>query len=151
MRFILALCILCVYAFICRAQDNALCSWSASPDTNVVGYEIYYGGASGDYTNSIDSGNATTVIVTGLVPGATYYFAATAYDAEGNESIFSNEAIYTTPLSLKVFGPPLMSISALHATNILGPWTPTNFNIGLTNGPQEFFRFATNGPTIKAP
>ncbi len=60
-----------------------------SPAT-VTGYRVYYGTASGTYTNKIDAGTTTTYTVTNLSPG-TYYFAVTAYDSSGNESAFSDE------------------------------------------------------------
>lgn len=37
--------------------------------------------------------------MTGLTPGATYYFAATAYDASGQESDYSNEVAVTIPVA----------------------------------------------------
>ncbi len=77
--------------------QQANLTWSPSPDTNVVGYAIYYGGASQTYTNTVVAGNTTNLTITGLTPGGTYYFVATAYDADGNESPFSNEATYSVP------------------------------------------------------
>ena len=74
-------------------------AWNASTDPNVAGYNIYYGGASGVYTNEISAGNATNVTISGLVPGTTYYFAATTYDAVGMESPFSSEVSYLVPLN----------------------------------------------------
>lgn len=72
-------------------------AWNPSVDETVVGYNLYYGGASGIYTNMIHSGNVTNQVVSSLVSGTTYYFAATAYDSNGVESPFSNEANYTVP------------------------------------------------------
>jgi len=70
-------------------------SWNPSSDPIVVGYKIYYGGASGNYTNMLSAGNATNITVSGLVEGDTYYFAATSYDSSGVQSPFSNEVAYT--------------------------------------------------------
>jgi len=61
-----------------------------TPLTNLAGYKIYYGLASGAYTNVIDVGNTTNYQIKGLDSG-TYYFAVTAYDTDGNESGYSNE------------------------------------------------------------
>ena len=72
-------------------------AWAASPEQDVTGYNIYYGGASGDYTNQVSLGNVSGVTIAGLVEGATYYFAVTAVDVFSLESIFSNEAAYVVP------------------------------------------------------
>jgi hypothetical protein len=71
-------------------------AWNPSPSTDVAGYRVYYGTASGVYTNSVDSVTGTNTTLTGLAAGTTYYFAATAVDANGDESPFSNETSYTT-------------------------------------------------------
>ena len=73
-------------------------SWNPSSDELVTGYNIYYGTASGVYPNKISIGNGTSMAITNLTEGTTYYFAATAYDASGQESPFSNEASYTVSL-----------------------------------------------------
>ena len=71
-------------------------AWNPSPTTNVAGYRVYYGTASRVYTNSVDFVTGTNATLTGLAAGTTYYFAATAVDANGEESPFSNETSYTT-------------------------------------------------------
>lgn len=75
-------------------------SWQPSPDTNVIGYNIYYGTASRSYTNEVSLGNISSATISGLVGGVTYYFAATSYDATGDESDFSNEIEYNIPTSV---------------------------------------------------
>jgi hypothetical protein len=72
--------------------------WDPSPSPEAVGYHLYYGAASGNYTNSIVMGNVTTVAVSGLSSGVTYYFAMTAVGADGQESDFSNEVTYRQEL-----------------------------------------------------
>ena len=73
-------------------------AWNQSTDPIVAGYNIYYGGKSGIYTNEITVGNATNVTIVGFSKGVTYYFAATTYSAAGVESSFSSEIFYTVPL-----------------------------------------------------
>lgn len=71
---------------------SVLLQWDPSPSPEVAGYRIYYGVASGAYTNAVSVEEVTTATISGLVTGTTYYFAATAFDAAGSESEFSNEA-----------------------------------------------------------
>ena len=77
------------------AQSVTL-TWNPSPDTNAVGYKIYYGETSDVYTGTVYVANATTTTATvsGLTGGVTYYFSATTVDASGLESPFSNETTY---------------------------------------------------------
>jgi fibronectin type 3 domain-containing protein len=72
-------------------------AWDPSAGNTVAGYHLYVGGRSGNYTNMIDTGSATSGTVTGLEAGKTYYFAVTAYDITGLESPFSSEVMYTIP------------------------------------------------------
>jgi len=69
-------------------------AWDANPEPAVRGYVIYYGTSPGNYTQSIDVGNSTSCVISGLQAGATYYMAVTAYDDSRNESGFSNEIVY---------------------------------------------------------
>jgi len=83
-----------------HAGQNVDLAWDPSLDPTVVGYKIYYGVVSGTDTNVVDVGNATSVTIPDLVEGMTYFFAATAYNMLGVESIFSNELSYTIPWGL---------------------------------------------------
>ena len=71
--------------------------WDPNPEPELVGYKIYWGTSSGNYTSSIDVGNTTNYTIEGLDEGRTYYFAATAYDGSNNESGYSNQISYTVP------------------------------------------------------
>jgi hypothetical protein len=77
---------------------QATLSWDApttnddgTPLTDLAGYKIYYGTASGTYTKSVDAGNVTTFSVKPIQPDGTYYFVATAYNKAKIESGYSNE------------------------------------------------------------
>jgi len=80
-----------------QAQANVALAWNPSTNPVVAGFNIYYGGASGVYTNKTSVGNATSVTIPNLVIGATYYFAATTYSAAGAESALSSAVSYTVP------------------------------------------------------
>lgn len=76
-------------------------TWTPNTETNLAGYKIYYGTTPGTYSTGVDQGMGVIVDgkVTGavgeLVAGTTYYFAATAYDTDGFESLPSNEVSWT--------------------------------------------------------
>ncbi len=92
-------------------------AWDASPDSTVAGYRLYYGGKSESYTNASTLGNVTTVTISNLIEGVTYYFAVTAYDASGLESDFSGEVPYTVPISTSA--PSLANVQV--APGLAGP------------------------------
>ena len=79
------------------AQSTVTLAWDPSSDPAVVGYRVYEGGSCRAYTNVIDVGSATSVTLSNLIWGATYFFALTAYDASSNESPFSGELSFTVP------------------------------------------------------
>lgn len=68
-------------------------AWDSNSEPDVAGYKIYYGTVSRDYDWFIDVGNVTTITLTDLTDGLTYYFAATAYDNSNPplESAYSTE------------------------------------------------------------
>ena len=69
-------------------------AWDASSDPRVVGCNLYQGSSSRTYTNLISAGQNTSVTVSNLAAGGTYYFSATAIDLAGIESAFSTEVVY---------------------------------------------------------
>jgi len=148
------------------ATQSVNLAWNPSPDINVVGYYIYCGTASGIYTNKINAGNVTNITISGLAAGVTYYFVATAYDALGDESVFSSEISYLVPANLPavqihsgfagqfvltVSGPPgqtydVQASPDLSAWTVIGTVTPgasgsldfTDTNAA--NFPQRYYR-----------
>jgi len=77
--------------------ESVTATWNPSPDPTVVGYNLYYGGASQTYTNMVPLSNITSAVVSDLLPGSQCFFAATAVNAAGLESAFSNEVAYQVP------------------------------------------------------
>lgn len=82
------------------SSGSAALSWTApttqtdgAPLTELAGYRVHYGTASGAYTTVLDVGNVTSCVVAGLSPG-TYFFAVTAYNSSG-DSAYSDEGTKT--------------------------------------------------------
>jgi hypothetical protein len=78
------------------AQANL--AWDPAGSSDVAGYKVYYGTASGTYSQNVDVGNATSYTINNLTPGQTYYFTVAAYNAGGAQSGYSNEVNQTAAI-----------------------------------------------------
>jgi hypothetical protein len=101
--------------------------WHANPEPDLAGYKIYYktefsgpiydgtGALEGD--SPIDIGDITDFTLHGLLDGADYFFAVTAYNFEDLESNYSNEV-------------GALSISLLQGFNLISlPVTPEDSSL----------------------
>jgi Fibronectin type III domain len=113
----------------CSALETSLGSvtltWNPSKSPGIASYNIYAGSASGVYTNKISVGGSTNVKITGLIPGAMYYFTSTAVNITGSESQFSNEIAISVPTnqisaSLAAENPPASGEFALNVNGGAG-------------------------------
>ena len=86
--------------------------WNANPEPELAGYKVYYGTASGVYTQSVDIGNQTAATLTNLSVGVTYFSVVTAYDAQRLESPPSVEISFT-PAALPPVPPPTVTLETL--------------------------------------
>jgi hypothetical protein len=75
---------------------NLILAWNPSSSPDVVACKLYYGTISRAYTDYVTVGNVTSVTISNLVQGVTYYFAITAVNADGQESDYSDEVSYST-------------------------------------------------------
>ncbi|NIO59698.1 MAG: hypothetical protein GTO33_10250, partial [Acidobacteria bacterium] len=66
-------------------------SWTGPPSP--TGFKVYYGMGSGLYDSVDDVGLTSSHSLVGLQTLVNWYSAVAAYDAEGNETVFSNEHI----------------------------------------------------------
>jgi hypothetical protein len=109
------------FCFLLSNLPAVTLAWNALSDPGVAGYNVYYGGASGTYTNELNAGSATNITINGLLHGATYYFAATAYYANDIESLFSDEVVYLVPpVPVLLSALPQYKVTSFYATNRLG-------------------------------
>jgi hypothetical protein len=150
-RFHFILFVLIVFSLIfastpeVRAADVTL-AWDPNPEPSVQGYRVYYGKASGFYTNVLDVGNRTDCVIPGLDAGTTYFLACTAYSATGDESNFSGEIVYATEGGSSSSGSG-GSARCFIATAAYGSWlAPEVLTLRefrdrylLTNGPGQAF------------
>ncbi|MCD6291935.1 MAG: fibronectin type III domain-containing protein, partial [Deltaproteobacteria bacterium] len=65
--------------------------WDPNQEDSVTGYLLYYGNATGKYLPPIDVGLVTSYTIPALNTKQKWFFAVKAYDAENNQSDYSNE------------------------------------------------------------
>lgn len=82
-------------------------AWDANPEIDILGYKLYMGTVSQEYSQTIDAGANTTFPVGSLEFGTTYYFAVSATNNAGVESELSSELIVT------VAPPPLPLVAGI--------------------------------------
>ena len=88
---LLSILILTFFTFKTDANSaSVILDWNAINSSNLVGYKIYYGISKTDFDYSVKVEKATSCTISGLKEGKTYYFAATSYSSNGDESDFSN-------------------------------------------------------------
>ena len=77
-----------------RSTEDVTLTWRANGEPDLVGYKIYIDTASGTYSfpgSPFLTGIITSYTVSNLPKGQTYFFAMSAYDHAGNESVLSAE------------------------------------------------------------
>ncbi len=108
-------------------EDFISLSWDESPMGDLAGYKVYYDSDSTGfpYADTVDLGNNTSTTLSGLMPGLTYYIAATCYDTDGNEGWYSNEISATTEVLSIDMDNLVPKEFALHQ-NYPNPFNPTS-------------------------
>jgi hypothetical protein len=115
-------------------------AWDINGDSLTKGYKVYYGTKSGTYDTAVDVGNQTQYEADNLKPATIYFLAATAYDADGNESSFSEEIAANTQSDPVIPNTPPDSdndgISDEDETNIYGtdPYNADTDGDGIGDG-----------------
>ncbi|WP_136526869.1 Ig-like domain-containing protein [Geomonas ferrireducens] len=113
---LLSVAILLIVAPATSLATDVSLAWDPSPDPDLAGYRIYYqansvavpfqGTGAFEGNAPVDGRNSTTATISGLDPANSYYFAVTAYNSSGAESVYSN--IVSVPETL----PPTVSITS---------------------------------------
>lgn len=85
---LVALCIVVPGRY--AAADSITLEWDPNTDST-IGYRLYVGTQSGNYTQNFDVGSATTFTFNSAVAGQRYCFAVSAYASATLESTRSNE------------------------------------------------------------
>jgi len=114
------------------AAANVSLAWDASASSNIAGYKVYIGTASGVYDAPITIANQTTYTVTGLTAGK-YYFAVTAFDNSGSESTYSNEVNTTVTGSVTT-----CDINNGASTNAIDLQAMVNIILGLSTSADKY-------------
>ena len=72
---------------------SATVTWTANTESDLAGYRVYVGTRSGNYTfrGPFEVTSGTSLTIPNLPLGTTYFFAVSAYDRSGNESVKSVE------------------------------------------------------------
>lgn len=90
---LLCLGLLCSSRITGLAESVTL-AWDRNPETDITGYQLYYGTTSGIYSQTVNVGNTTEVVIPGLESSTTYYVVITAYNTAGLESFLSEELAF---------------------------------------------------------
>ena len=116
---------------------------AANDDKNVNHYRIYYGLDPANLESKVDTKTAaTTWYIPNLQNGKEYYFAVTAVDDEGVESVNKGQVVSAIPFSLEVSAAvadlpkaPLASNGDLHGASIESNFPPEMSK----NGPETIW------------
>jgi VCBS repeat-containing protein len=89
------------------AAASVKLAWNPNPEPNIANYRLSYGTASRSYTQNVDAGTATSVTVSGLEQGKTYYFAVRAINDKGLQSEPSAEVSHYVEIPVPVNQAPV--------------------------------------------
>ncbi len=124
--------------------QNITLEWDPNQEESVTGYLVYYGKSSRNYLTPLDAGLNTTFTVNDLNAKINWFFAVKAYDAQGNQSDYSNEVL-KEPLSTPTTTSTTSTAITFSNDDPQEPTTPTT----TTNvDPQEPITPTGTSPTI---
>jgi len=127
-------------------------AWTWAGNDPTVTFNLYYSSTSPHvYDQAIRDIPSLGCAVSNMVPGTTYYLAATAVDTNGNESDLSDQYVFVMSTNLEfglVFDQAVTNVSVQSSTDLM-TWSASNAR-QRTNGlwrvevdpasPVEFYR-----------
>ncbi len=114
---------------VIKTTENTITlEWNPNTEQDLRRYQILYSTTANNYSKTeIALKTETSLILTGLKPDTKYYFAITAVDLSGNESLYSNEVSATTKKeTITTVKTPANLTAELKDGNITLKWTHTN-------------------------
>jgi hypothetical protein len=109
--------------------DDYVLTWPENLAPGVVGYTVYYGTSSGNYSSSVQTSPGFACTLSGLAPGTTYFFAVAPCDTNGPIAAPADEVSYTTAGFVPTSGPVAQVTAVLMPEGDLLFWDespPTN-------------------------
>ena len=125
-------------------------AWDPNTESDLAGYKVYYGPASGTYGTPLNVGNVTTYTLTGLTYGQTYFIAVTAYDTSDRESGYSNEVSGTANDSETVSTPSVLSGPTSGTTGTSYTYTTGGSSSNLGHSVQYQFDWKGDGTDLSS-
>ena len=107
-------------------------SWDASPEPDLMGYNVYMGTSKGSYHTTKNTGPNPSYVFQNLPQGITYYFTVTAYDQTNNESLPSEEVSVKIPDITIPTTPGNLTLNSASTTQVAFSWTASTDNVGVT-------------------
>jgi hypothetical protein len=83
--------------YVLNGDERVDLEWSDNRENDLAGYNVYYAYSYDGEYNLIGSTEYNYFVDYEASNGATYYYAVTAYDYNGNESELSHDVIYAVP------------------------------------------------------
>ena len=78
-----------------QGDRSVVLAWDPNSEPDIMGYRLYWGTATGQYTENTEVLGVVTATAYGLTQGVNYFFAVTAFNTANAESLPSNEVEYS--------------------------------------------------------
>lgn len=115
------LCSFSVFVFMCAAAParagTLVLAWDANSESDVTGYLVSWGTASGNYVETLDVGNQTTFAFVEPDTTREYYFSVRAYDSTGLISAYAVEVKSQPPAPAL---PPVIASVSVSSVSLTG-------------------------------